>query len=65
MAILVNKKSKVMVQGITGGNGSYHTSRMCDYGTNIVGGITPGKGGQTFEDVVPIFDTVGAGEKHR
>jgi len=57
MAILVDKKSKVMVQGITGGNGSYHTARMCDYGTNIVGGVTPGKGGQKVYDR-PVFDTV-------
>lgn len=57
MSILVNKKSKVMVQGITGGNGSYHTARMCKYGTNIVGGVTPGKGGQKVEDR-PVFDTV-------
>jgi len=57
MSILVNKKSKVMVQGITGGNGSYHTARMVAYGTNIVGGVTPGKGGQKVEDR-PVFDTV-------
>lgn len=57
MAILVNKKSKVMVQGITGGAGLYHTERMCDYGTNIVGGVTPGKGGQKAHDR-PVFDTV-------
>lgn len=57
MAILVNKKSKVMVQGITGGAGLYHTERMCNYGTNIVGGVTPGKGGQKAYDR-PVFDTV-------
>ncbi len=57
MSILVNKKSKVIVQGITGGNGSYHTARMVDYGTNIVGGVTPGKGGQDFEGV-PVFNLV-------
>ncbi len=43
MAILVNKSSRVLVQGITGGNGMYHTERMIAYGTNIVGGVTPGK----------------------
>ena len=57
MAILVNRKSKVMVQGITGGTGLYHTERMCKYGTNIVGGVTPGKGGQKAYDR-PVFDTV-------
>ncbi len=57
MSILVNKKSKVIVQGITGGAGKYHTERMVDYGTNIVGGVTPGKGGQKIEDR-PVFDTV-------
>lgn len=57
MAILVNKNSKVMVQGITGGAGKFHTSRMLEYGTNIVGGCTPGKGGQEVCDK-PVFDTV-------
>jgi len=57
MAILVDKNSKVMVQGITGGAGSFHTKRMLAYGTNIVGGTSPGKGGQTIESK-PVFDTV-------
>lgn len=57
MAILVDKNSKVMVQGITGGTGSFHTKRMIAYGTNIVGGVTPGKGGQEVESK-PVFDTV-------
>ncbi len=57
MAILVDKNSKVMVQGITGGAGKFHTERMLDYGTNIVGGVTPGKGGQAVCDR-PVFDTV-------
>jgi len=57
MAILVDKNSKVMVQGITGGAGSFHTKRMLTYGTNIVGGTTPGKGGQTVEGK-PVFDLV-------
>ncbi len=56
MAILVNKKSKVMVQGITGAAGAYHADRMITYGTNIVGGVTPGKGGQKVHDR-PVFDT--------
>ncbi len=57
MAILVDKNSKVMVQGITGGAGKFHTERMLAYGTNIVGGTSPGKGGQTVIDR-PVFDTV-------
>jgi len=57
MAILVDKKSKVLVQGITGGAGRFHTERMLTYGTNIVGGTSPGKGGQSVFDK-PVFDTV-------
>lgn len=57
MAILVDKNSKVLVQGITGGTGAFHTQRMLAYGTNIVGGVTPGKGGQQVEGK-PVFDTV-------
>jgi len=57
VSILFDKNSRVIVQGITGGEGSYHTKRMIENGTNIVGGVTPGKGGQTCEGV-PVFDTV-------
>jgi succinyl-CoA synthetase alpha subunit len=57
MAILVTKDSKVMVQGITGGAGQFHAKRMIAYGTNIVGGTSPGKGGQEVEGK-PVFDTV-------
>jgi len=57
MAILCDKNSKVMVQGITGGAGKFHTERMLSYGTNIVGGTSPGKGGQVVSDK-PVFDTV-------
>ena len=57
MAILVTKKSKIMVQGITGGAGKFHTERMLEYGTNIIGGVTPGKGGQEVSGK-PVFDTV-------
>ena len=57
MAILVGKDSKVVVCGITGKEGSFHTKQMIDYGTNVVAGVTPGKGGTTFEGV-PVFDTV-------
>jgi succinyl-CoA synthetase alpha subunit len=58
MSIFVDKNSKVIVQGITGAEGSYHTERMHQYGTNIVGGVTPGKGGQTTPQGLPVFDTV-------
>lgn len=58
MSILVNKKTKVVVQGITGSEGSFHTGQMLEYGTNIVGGVTPGKGGTMFQDKVPIFNSV-------
>lgn len=59
MSILLDKKTRVLVQGITGGEGSFHARQMIEYGTNIVAGVTPGKGGQKFEDTnVPIFNTV-------
>ena len=57
MSILVNKNTKLIVQGITGRDGSFHSWKMKEYGTNIVGGVTPGKGGQTIHDI-PVFDTV-------
>ncbi len=61
MSILVNKETRLLVQGITGREGSFHTRQMMAYGTNVVGGVTPGKGGQWFEAAgqrVPVFDTV-------
>ncbi len=58
MAIFVNKDTRVVVQGITGRDGSFHSQGMLDYGTPLVAGVTPGKGGQTFADKVPVFDTV-------
>jgi succinyl-CoA synthetase alpha subunit len=58
LSILVDKKTRVLVQGITGGEGSFHTSQMIEYGTNVVAGVVPGKGGQKFNDTVPIFNTV-------
>jgi len=59
MSILVNKNSKVVVQGITGSEGQFHSGQMLDYGTNIVAGVTPGKGGQkTLNNAIPIFNLV-------
>jgi succinyl-CoA synthetase alpha subunit len=60
MSILVNSSTRVLVQGITGSFGARHTQLSLDYGTQIVAGVTPGKGGRFFEDKVPIFDTVAA-----
>ncbi|NCG21581.1 MAG: succinate--CoA ligase subunit alpha [Rhodobacterales bacterium] len=59
MAILVDRNTRVITQGITGKSGAFHTKMCMEYGTNVVGGVVPGKGGQTFEDTgVPIFNTV-------
>ena len=59
MSILVDKNSKVVVQGITGSEGQFHSNQMLDYGTNIVAGVTPGKGGQyTLDNAIPIFNLV-------
>jgi succinyl-CoA synthetase alpha subunit len=58
VSIFLDKNSRVIVQGITGAEGSYHTDRMVKYGTNLVGGVTPGKGGQTTPHGLPVFDTV-------
>ena len=58
MSVLVNKDTRLVVQGITGSAGSFHTIQCMEYGTNVVAGVTPGKGGQKFQDTVPVFDTV-------
>lgn len=57
MAVLVDKNTRLIVQGITGKEGTFHTLQMVDYGTNVVGGVTPGKGGTTHEGI-PVFNTV-------
>ena len=59
MSILVNKDSKIIVQGITGAEGSFHSEQMIEYGSNVVAGVTPGKGGTTvFDGTVPVFNSV-------
>ena len=57
MSVLVGKNTKLMVQGITGSEGSFHTRQIIEYGTNVVAGVTPGKGGTMFDEKVPIFNT--------
>ena len=62
MAIFIDKDTRLVVQGITGRDGSFHTGQMMEYGTQVVAGVTPGKGGQTFQGpngkTVPIFNTM-------
>ena len=58
MSVLIDGSTKLLVQGITGRDGSFHARQMMEYGTRVVGGVVPGKGGQSFDDRVPIFDTV-------
>ena len=64
MSIFIDRTSTVVVQGITGRDGSFHTRQMIEYGTQIVAGVTPGKGGQQFDDRVPIYNTVADAVKH-
>ena len=58
MSIWIDKGTRLVVQGITGRDGSFHTRQMIEYGTNVVAGVTPGKGGQQFDGGVPVFNTV-------
>jgi succinyl-CoA synthetase alpha subunit len=58
VSIFIDKKTRLLIQGITGRDGSFHAKQMMKYGTQVVAGVTPGKGGQKFEDAVPIFNTV-------
>ncbi|HET9401746.1 MAG TPA: succinate--CoA ligase subunit alpha, partial [Candidatus Acidoferrales bacterium] len=62
MSVLINERTRVIVQGITGREGSFHSQQMIAYGTNVVGGVTPGKGG-TLHENVPVFNTVGEAVK--
>ena len=58
MSIFIDGSTRLVVQGITGRDGGFHTRQMIEYGTQVVAGVTPGKGGQLFDDSVPVFDTV-------
>jgi succinyl-CoA synthetase alpha subunit len=58
VSVFIDRNTRLVVQGITGRDGSFHTRQMIEYGTNVVAGVTPGKGGQKFDDTVPIFNTV-------
>ena len=65
MSIFIDGSTRLVVQGITGRDGGFHTRQMIEYGTQVVAGVTPGKGGQLFDDSVPVFDTVAeAVEQH-
>ncbi len=64
MSIFVNRDTRLVVQGITGRDGSFHSRQMIAYGTRVVAGVTPGKGGQTFEGTVPVFHTVADAVRH-
>ena len=61
MSVFIDQHTRLLVQGITGRDGSFHTRQMIGYGTKVVAGVTPGKGGQLFDGVVPVFDTVADG----
>ncbi len=63
MSVLVGKDTRLLVQGITGSAGGFHAKQMLDYGTRVVAGVTPGRGGEKFESSVPVFDTVSGAVK--
>ena len=63
MTPLIDKNTRLVVQGITGSAGAFHAKNCMDFGTNVVAGVTPGKGGQLFEGKVPVFDTVAEAKK--
>src|SRR5207248_7447679 len=56
--VCVDEQTRLVVQGVTGRDGTFHTRQMIGYGTKVVAGVTPGKGGQVFDGVVPVFDTM-------
>ncbi|MGH7538447.1 MAG: succinate--CoA ligase subunit alpha [Gemmatimonadales bacterium] len=60
MSVFIDRRTRLLIQGITGRDGSFHARQMLEYGTTVVAGVTPGKGGQRFEDSVPVFNTVAA-----
>ena len=64
MSVLVDKNTRLCVQGITGSVGGFHARQCMEYGTKVVAGVTPGKGGQKFDDKVPVFDTVWEATRH-
>jgi succinyl-CoA synthetase alpha subunit len=64
MSIFIGNETKLVVQGITGRDGSFHTHQMIEYGTTVVAGVTPGKGGQQFAERVPIYNTVHDAVQH-
>jgi succinyl-CoA synthetase alpha subunit len=64
VSIFVGRETRLVVQGITGRDGSFHARQMLEYGTRVVAGVTPGKGGQTFEGAVPVFHTVAEAVRH-
>ncbi len=63
MAVLVDKNTRLLVQGITGSAGGFHAKQCMEYGTSVVAGVTPGRGGQKFEEKIPVFDTVAEARK--
>ncbi|MEE9170777.1 MAG: succinate--CoA ligase subunit alpha [bacterium] len=65
MSILIDNSTRLVVQGITGSEGAFHTRQMIEYGTNVVAGVTPGKGGQQFDDRIPVFNTVSEAVKNQ